>query len=142
MEGRYEGLEPLDRAYDLSSLSGEVEAVGRGDRSMQQCRNDDYVGWEAEASEGRSRDGSRTRAAGSHAGSLALRLRSQPTQHCPSDSTQEGTVIGAVPLTSSASKDRPTAVTTRVSARRCGPSGARLGVLTDSRWMPRRCLPG
>ena len=35
MEGRYEGLEPLDRAYDLSSLSGEVEAVGRGDRSMQ-----------------------------------------------------------------------------------------------------------
>jgi hypothetical protein len=31
------GLEPLDRAYDLSSLSGEVEAVGRGDRSMQQC---------------------------------------------------------------------------------------------------------
>jgi hypothetical protein len=38
MEGRYEGPEPLDRAYDLSSLSGEVEAVGRGDRSMQQCR--------------------------------------------------------------------------------------------------------
>ena len=38
MEGRHEGLEPLDRAYDLSSLSGEVEAVGRGDRSMQQCR--------------------------------------------------------------------------------------------------------
>jgi hypothetical protein len=37
MEGRYEGLEPLDPAYDLSSLSGEVEAVGRGDRSMQQC---------------------------------------------------------------------------------------------------------
>jgi len=37
MEGRHEGLEPLDRAYDLSSLSGEVEAVGRGDRSMQQC---------------------------------------------------------------------------------------------------------
>jgi hypothetical protein len=38
MEGRQEGVEPLDRAYDLSSLSGEVEAVGRGDRSMQQCR--------------------------------------------------------------------------------------------------------
>ena len=37
MEGRHEGVEPLDRAYDLSSLSGEVEAVGRGDRSMQQC---------------------------------------------------------------------------------------------------------
>jgi hypothetical protein len=37
MEGRQEGLEPLDRAYDLSSLSGEVEAVARGDRSMQQC---------------------------------------------------------------------------------------------------------
>jgi hypothetical protein len=30
-------VEPLDRAYDLSSLSGEVEAVARGDRSMQQC---------------------------------------------------------------------------------------------------------
>jgi hypothetical protein len=30
MEGRYEGLEPLDPAYDLSSLSGEVEAVARG----------------------------------------------------------------------------------------------------------------
>jgi hypothetical protein len=37
MEGRQEGLEPLDRACDLSSLSGEVEAVGWGDRSMQQC---------------------------------------------------------------------------------------------------------
>jgi hypothetical protein len=40
MEGRQEGLEPLDRAYDLSSLSGEVEAVGGGDRSMQQCRHE------------------------------------------------------------------------------------------------------
>jgi hypothetical protein len=38
MEGRHEELEPLDRAYDLSSLGGEVEAVARGDRSMQQCR--------------------------------------------------------------------------------------------------------
>jgi hypothetical protein len=37
MERRQEGLEPLDRADDLSSLRGEVEAVGRGDRSMQQC---------------------------------------------------------------------------------------------------------
>ena len=38
MEGRQERAEPLDRAHDLSSLSGEVEAVARGDRSMQQCR--------------------------------------------------------------------------------------------------------
>ena len=37
MEGRQERVEPLDRAHDLSSLSGEVEAVARGDRSMQQC---------------------------------------------------------------------------------------------------------
>jgi hypothetical protein len=37
MEGRQEGVEPLHRAHDLSSLSGEVEAVARGDRSMQQC---------------------------------------------------------------------------------------------------------
>jgi hypothetical protein len=37
MEGRQERDEPLDRAYDLSSLSSEVEAVARGDRSMQQC---------------------------------------------------------------------------------------------------------
>jgi ketosteroid isomerase-like protein len=37
MEGCQEGLEPLDRAYDLSLLSGEVGAVGRCDRSMQQC---------------------------------------------------------------------------------------------------------
>ena len=37
MEGRQERAEPLDRAYDLSSLSSEVEAVARGDRSMQQC---------------------------------------------------------------------------------------------------------
>jgi hypothetical protein len=29
MEGRQEGFEPLDRADDLSSLRGEVEAVGR-----------------------------------------------------------------------------------------------------------------
>jgi hypothetical protein len=40
MAGRQEGVEPLDRADDLSSLSGEVEAVARGDRSMQQCRWD------------------------------------------------------------------------------------------------------
>ena len=37
MEGRQERAEPLDRAHGLSSLSGEVEAVARGDRSMQQC---------------------------------------------------------------------------------------------------------
>ena len=37
MAGRQERVEPLDRGYDLSSLSGEVEAVARGDRSMQQC---------------------------------------------------------------------------------------------------------
>jgi hypothetical protein len=37
MEGRQERVEPLDRGYDLSSLGGEVEAVARGDRSMQQC---------------------------------------------------------------------------------------------------------
>jgi hypothetical protein len=29
MEGRQERVEPLDRAYDLSSFSGEVEAVAR-----------------------------------------------------------------------------------------------------------------
>ena len=38
MEGCQEGIEPLDRAHDLASLSGEVEAVARGDRSMQQCQ--------------------------------------------------------------------------------------------------------
>jgi hypothetical protein len=38
MEGRQERVEPLDRSYELSSLGGEVEAVARGDRSMQQCR--------------------------------------------------------------------------------------------------------
>ena len=37
MEGRRERVEPLDCAHDLSSLGGEVEAVTRGDRSMQQC---------------------------------------------------------------------------------------------------------
>jgi hypothetical protein len=37
MAGRQERVEPLDRVYDLSSLGGEVEAVARGDRSMQQC---------------------------------------------------------------------------------------------------------
>src|SRR5215204_1534034 len=37
MEGCQERAEPLDRPHDLSSLSGEVEAVARGDRSMQQC---------------------------------------------------------------------------------------------------------
>ena len=37
MEGRQERVEPLDRTHDLSSLGGEVEAVARGDRSMQQC---------------------------------------------------------------------------------------------------------
>ena len=37
MEGRQERVEPLDRAYDLSSFGSEVEAVARGDRSIQQC---------------------------------------------------------------------------------------------------------
>ena len=37
MEGRQERVEPLNRAYDLSFLSSEVEAVAGGDRSMQQC---------------------------------------------------------------------------------------------------------
>jgi hypothetical protein len=37
MAGRQERDEPLDRAYYLSSLGSEVEAVARGDRSMQQC---------------------------------------------------------------------------------------------------------
>jgi hypothetical protein len=41
LERRQERAEPLDRVYDLSSLSGEVEAVGQGDRSMQQCREAD-----------------------------------------------------------------------------------------------------
>jgi hypothetical protein len=39
MEGRRERVEPLDRAHDLWSLGREVEAVARGDRSMQQCRS-------------------------------------------------------------------------------------------------------
>lgn len=39
-QGRQERLERLDGAYDLSSLSGEVEAVGRGNRSMQRCPPD------------------------------------------------------------------------------------------------------
>jgi len=38
MEELQEGLEPLDHADDLVVLSGEVEAVGWGNRSMQQCR--------------------------------------------------------------------------------------------------------
>ena len=42
MEGRQERVEPLDRAHDLSSLSGEVEAVARADRSMQQCPPDEF----------------------------------------------------------------------------------------------------
>ena len=42
MEGRHQGLEPLDRAHDLSPLSGEVEAVGRGDRSVQQCHQEGF----------------------------------------------------------------------------------------------------
>jgi len=37
MAGGQERVEPLDRAYHLLSLGGEVEAVARGDRSMQQC---------------------------------------------------------------------------------------------------------
>jgi hypothetical protein len=37
VEGRQEGVEPLDRACDLSFLSSEVEAVARGDRSIQLC---------------------------------------------------------------------------------------------------------
>ena len=39
-EGREEGLEPLDRVYELLSSSGGVEAARRGDRSMQQRPGD------------------------------------------------------------------------------------------------------
>ena len=45
MEGGQERDEPLDRAQDLSSLNGEVEAVARGDRSMQQCRGESTACW-------------------------------------------------------------------------------------------------
>jgi hypothetical protein len=45
MEGRQERIEPLDRAHDLSSLSGEMEAVAWGDRSMQQCRDVRLTVW-------------------------------------------------------------------------------------------------
>src|SRR5512133_2138403 len=45
MEGRQERVEPLDPAYDLSSFGSEVEAVARGDRSMQQCRPDATAPW-------------------------------------------------------------------------------------------------
>ena len=38
MGRRQEGLERLNRSYDLPRLSAGVEAVRRSDRSMQQCR--------------------------------------------------------------------------------------------------------
>jgi hypothetical protein len=69
----------LDPSFSQSLLN---VAVRQPEAQVPADSNDDYVGWEAEASEGGSCSWSGARAAGSHAGSLALRLRSQPTQQC------------------------------------------------------------
>jgi hypothetical protein len=60
----------LDAALDQEFF--EV-AIGQAVAQIPADRDDDDLGWEAEAGEGRSRSGNRSWAAGSHAGSLAAR---------------------------------------------------------------------
>ena len=82
--------EPLYPAVDgdvisLDATLGEEfldVAVGQAEAQVPADRQDDHVGGEAEAGEGGPRGGSRTRAAGSHSGSLAAWTRSPPMQQC------------------------------------------------------------
>ncbi len=67
----------LDAAFSEQFLD---VAVGQAEAQVPADRDDDDVGWEAEAGEGGLRDWSRARAASSHAGSLAARRRSWRTQ--------------------------------------------------------------
>jgi hypothetical protein len=102
MEGRRERVEPLDRAHDLSSLGGEVEAVARGDRSMQQCRP---ASWPTTTTTRCSPAASRDRTARSTR--LSPPAGARPWSH---------------PVTDSSRSDRPAASTTptRSSRERAG----------------------
>jgi hypothetical protein len=73
----------LDTALDERLLH---VAVRQPEAQVPADGNDDDVGRETEAGEGGSCSWSSVRAAGSHTGSLALRLRSQPMQQCRSAS--------------------------------------------------------
>ena len=71
---------------DLNALFGEQfldVAVGQLKASVPADRNDDDVGRKAKAGKGGPRDGSKARAAGSHAASLTAPRRSQRTQQRP-----------------------------------------------------------
>ncbi len=76
----------IDRdVVDLDAALGEQlldVAVRQTEAQIPADRQDDHVGWEAEAGEGRPRNGSRARAS-SHASSVATRAPSQPMQQCP-----------------------------------------------------------
>jgi hypothetical protein len=92
---RREALHPAVDAdvVDLDAAFGEQlfdVAVGQPEAQRPAHRQHDDVGWEAEAREGGSRNGSNTRAADSHAGSLAGRRRSSRTQQRPSSSMLSG----------------------------------------------------
>ena len=60
--------------------SSDLVAVRQREAQGPADRQHDHVGREAEAGEGRSRNSSRARAAGSHADSFAAQTRSQPMQ--------------------------------------------------------------
>jgi len=68
---------------DLDATLGEQflnVAVRQPEAQVPADPEDDDVWWEAKAREGGPHCGSRTRAVGSHVGSLAVRTRSQRTQ--------------------------------------------------------------
>jgi hypothetical protein len=67
-------------------------AAGEAETQVPADGNDDDVGWEAEASEGGSRNGSKTRTAGSHAESPVTRTRSWRTQQRSIKSTSQAKV--------------------------------------------------
>jgi acyl-CoA synthetase (AMP-forming)/AMP-acid ligase II len=72
-EQRSEPLHPAvdGDVVDLDAALGEQlldVAVGQAEPQVPADREDDHVGWEAEPGKGGPREGSRARAAGSHAG--------------------------------------------------------------------------
>jgi hypothetical protein len=77
---------------DLDAALGEQLfniAVGQAKAQIPADRQDDDVGWEPEAGEGRLQHRSRMRTR-SHADSLAARTWSQRTQQCPAELVHQG----------------------------------------------------
>jgi hypothetical protein len=78
---------PVDRdVVDLDTTLGQQlldVAVRQAEPQVPTDREDDDIGWEAEAGKSGPRSGSRARVASSHTSSLAARTQSPRMQQCP-----------------------------------------------------------